>query len=98
MAVGAENMSNTPLLINGHRWGSGMKPLLVQDYLNPITYREYTPLGRDAGEIAIEHGISREEQDAWALGSHQKWDAADKAGLFYDELVSVELPAKKERR
>jgi len=95
MAVGAENMSNTPLLINGHRWDSGMKPLLVQDYLNPITYREYTPLGRDAGEIAIEHGISREEQDAWALGSHQKWDAADKAGLFYDELVSVELPAKK---
>ena len=95
MAVGAENMSNTPLLINGHRWGSGMKPLLVQDYLNPITYLEYTPLGRDAGEIAIEHGISREEQDAWALGSHQKWDAADKAGLFYDELVSVELPAKK---
>jgi acetyl-CoA C-acetyltransferase len=95
MAVGAENMSNTPLLINGHRWGAGMKPLLVQDYLNPITYREYTPLGRDAGEIAIEHGISREEQDAWALGSHQKWAAADKAGKFHDELVSVELPAKK---
>jgi len=95
MAVGAENMSNTPLLINGHRWGAGMKPLLVQDYLNPITYREYTPLGRDAGEIAIEHGISREEQDAWALGSHQKWAAADAAGLFKDELVSVELAARK---
>lgn len=95
MAVGAENMSNTPLLINGHRWGAGMKPLVVQDYLNPITYREYTPLGRDAGEIAMEHGISREEQDAWALGSHQKWAAADKAGRFNDELVSVELPAKK---
>ncbi len=95
MAVGAENMSNTPLLINGHRWGQGMKPLLVQDYLNPITYREYTPLGRDAGEIAIEHGISREEQDAWALGSHRKWAAADQAGKFNDELVSVELPPKK---
>lgn len=95
MAVGAENMSNTPLLINGHRWGSGMKPLLIQDYLNPITYREFTPLGRDAGEIAIEHGISREEQDEWALGSHQKWAAADKAGLFNDELMSVELPSKK---
>jgi len=95
MAVGAENMSNTPLLMNGHRWGQGMKPLLVQDYLNPITYREYTPLGRDAGEIAIEHGISREEQDAWALGSHQKWAAADKAGLFNDELVSIELSSKK---
>ncbi len=41
MAVGAENMSNTPLLMNGHRWGGAMKPPLIQDYLNPITYREY---------------------------------------------------------
>jgi len=95
MAVGAENMSNTPLLINGHRWGAGMKPLLVQDYLNPITYREYTPLGKDAGEIAIEYGISRQEQDAWALSSHQKWAQADKDGLFADELAPVEIPGKK---
>jgi acetyl-CoA C-acetyltransferase len=95
MAVGAENMSNTPLLINKHRWGSGMAPLLVQDYLNPITYREYTPLGKDAGEIAMEYGISREEQDQWALGSQQKWAAADKAGKFKDELVPVAIPQKK---
>jgi acetyl-CoA C-acetyltransferase len=95
MAVGAENMSNTPLLINKHRWGSGMTPLLVQDYLNPITYREYAPLGKDAGEIAIEYGISREEQDQWALGSQQKWAAADKAGKFEDELVPVEIPQRK---
>jgi acetyl-CoA C-acetyltransferase len=95
MAVGAENMSNTPLLINGHRWGSGMMPLLVQDYLNPITYREYSPLGKDAGEIAIEYGISREEQDLWALGSQQKWGEADKAGRFKDELVPVEVPQKR---
>ncbi len=95
MAVGSENMSNTPLLINKHRWGSGMAPLLVQDYLNPITYREYTSLGKDAGEIAMEYGISREEQDQWALGSQQKWAAADKAGKFQDELVPVEVPQKK---
>ena len=95
MAVGAENMSNTPLLMNGHRWGSGMKPLLVQDYLNPITYREYTPLSKDAGEIAIEYGISREEQDAWAVGSHKKWAQADKDGRFDDELVPFEIPQKK---
>jgi acetyl-CoA C-acetyltransferase len=95
MAVGAENMSNTPLLMNGHRWGSGMKPLLVQDYLNPITYREYTPLGKDAGEIAMEYGISREEQDAWAVGSHKKWAQADKDGRFNDELVPIEIPQKK---
>lgn len=72
-----------------------MAPLLVQDYLNPITYREYSPLGRDAGEIAIEHGISREEQDQWALGSQQKWVAADKAGRFADELMPVEVPQRR---
>jgi len=95
MAVGAENMSNTPLLMNGHRWGGGMKPLLVQDYLNPITYREYTPLGRDAGEIAVEYGISREEQDQWAMGSQKKWASADQAGKLDEELVPVEVPQKK---
>ncbi len=95
MAVGAENMSNTPLLMNGHRWGGGMKPMLVQDYLNPITYREYTPLGRDAGEIAIEYGISREEQDQWALGSQKRWALADQAGKLDEELVPVEVPQKK---
>ena len=72
-----------------------MTPLVVQDYLNPITYREYSPLGKDAGEIAIEYGISREEQDQWALGSQQKWVAADKAGKFNDELVPVEVPQRK---
>ena len=95
MAVGAENMSNTPLLMNGHRWGGGMKPLLVQDYLNPITYREYSPLARDAGEIAIEYDVSREDQDQWALGSQKKWALADKAGKFNDELVPVDVPQKK---
>ena len=95
MAVGTENMSNTPLLMNGHRWGVGMKPLVIQDYLNPITYREYTPLGRDAGEIALEYDISREEQDKWALGSQTKWAAADKAGRFDNELVPVEVPQKR---
>lgn len=95
MAVGAENMSNTPLLINGHRWGERLQPLLVQDYLNPITYREYQPIAVDAGNVAVEHGISREEQDKWALGSQQKWAAADKAGKFRDELVPVEIPQKR---
>jgi acetyl-CoA C-acetyltransferase len=52
-------------------------------------------LGKDAGEIALEYGISREEQDQWALGSQQKWASADKAEKFTDELVPVEIPQKK---
>lgn len=94
MAVGSENMSNTPLLINGHRWGARLQPLLVQDYLNPITYREYRPIAMDAGEVALEHGVTREEQDRWALASQQKWLAAEKAGKFKDEIVPVEIPQR----
>ena len=95
MAVGAENMSNTPLLVNGHRWGAGLKHLVTQDYLSPITYREFAPLAKDAGEVAGEHGISREMQDQWAVQSQQRWAAAHKAGKFKDELVSVHIPQKK---
>jgi len=54
--------------MNGHRWGGGMKPLLVQDYLNPITYREYSPLGRDAGEIAVEYGILAGRAGSMGIG------------------------------
>ena len=43
----------------------------------------------------MEYGISREEQDAWAVGSHKKWAQADKEGRFDDELVPVEIPQKK---
>jgi acetyl-CoA C-acetyltransferase len=95
MAVGAENMSNTPLLINGHRWGVGLKPPVVQDYLNPLTYREFNPIAKDAGEVAAEHGINRQMQDEWALGSQRKWQAANQAGKFLDELVPVEVPQTK---
>jgi len=96
MAVGAENMSNTPLLINGHRWGAGLKAPLVQDYLNPITYREYAPLGKDAGEIALEHNISREDQDKWALISHQKWQPQTKLDVSRMSWFQYRYRKKKE--
>jgi acetyl-CoA C-acetyltransferase len=95
MAVGAENMSNTPLLVNGHRWGTGLQSLTTQDYLSPITYREFSPLGKDAGEVAAEHGILREMQDQWAYDCQQRWATAHSAGKFKDELVSVEVPQRK---
>ena len=95
MAVGAENMSNTPVVVNGHRWGLGLAPLTIVDHLNPIMYVEYNSLAKDAGEVALEYGVSREMQDAWALGSQQKYQAADKEGKFKDELVPIEVPQKK---
>jgi len=95
MAVGAENMSNTPVVLNGHRWGRGLAPLTMVDHLNPIQYNGFGILAADAGEVALEYGITREMQDKWALGSQQKYQAAKQAGKFADELVPVEVPQKK---
>jgi acetyl-CoA C-acetyltransferase len=95
MAVGAENMSNTPIVVNGHRWGTGLQPLTMVDHLNPITYVGFDPLAKDAGDVGVEHGIGREMQDQWAVASQQKYQVAEKAGKFKDELVSVEVPQRK---
>jgi len=95
MAVGAENMSNTPVVVNGHRWGLGLTPLTMVDHLNPIMYVGYNSLAKDAGEGAASYGIGREMLDQWALGSQQKYQAAEKAGKFKDELISIEVPQKR---
>ncbi len=97
MTIGAENMSNTPVVMNGHRWGTGIaKPVLV-DHLNPIMYVDFNSLAGDAGECALEHGISREMQDEWALGSQLKYQEAKKAKKFRigEELVAIDVPQKK---
>ncbi|MGB2856545.1 MAG: thiolase family protein [Dehalococcoidia bacterium] len=95
MAVGAENMSNTPVVVNGHRWGSGLTPLTMVDHLNPIMYKGFNSMAKDAGEGALGYGIGREMLDMWAVGSQQKYQAAEKAGKFEDELVPVEVPQRR---
>ncbi len=95
MAVGAENMSNAPLLINGLRWGRGLLPPILKDHLNPITYTGFNFLAKDAGDVAIRHGVSREMQDEWAFRSQRRYREALKEGKFSDEMMTVELPAKK---
>lgn len=97
MAVGAENMSNTPVVLNGHRWGTGLgKPEMV-DHLNPIMYVGFNSLAGDAGEVALEYDVPREMQDAWAYASQMKYQAAKSAGKFRpgEELAAIELPQKK---
>ena len=95
MAVGAENMSNTPLVMNGHRWGTRLQLPVFKDHLNPIFYTGQNALAKDAGEVAVEHGIGREEQDSWALRSQQKYQEAKKLGKFRDELMAIEVPKKR---
>ncbi len=95
MIVGTENMSNTPLVVNGIRWGRGLSPPVIKDHLNPIMYTGFNSLAKDAGDSALKHGIDRAMQDAWALGSQRKYQAALKAGKFRDEMIALELPDGK---
>lgn len=97
MAVGADNMSNTPVVLNGHRWGTGLgKPVMV-DHLNPIMYVGFNSIAADAGEVAVAHGITREMQDEWAYNSQMRYQDAKKAGKYKigEELTSVEIPQRK---
>lgn len=95
LAVGAENMSNTPFVLHNVRWATGLAQPLIRDHLFPIGYSGYNSLAADAGEVAVEHGIGREEQDHWAWRSQKRYDEAKRAGKFAEEIVPIEVPQRK---
>lgn len=94
---GMENMSMAPHLAN-IRWGqkmgnAAMVDSMIHDGLWDI-FNDYH-MGVTAENIAKEYGISREEQDAFALASQQKAARAIRDGKFKDEIVPVEIPQRK---
>jgi acetyl-CoA C-acetyltransferase len=89
---GMESMSNAPYLIPkarfGYRLGNGeLVDHLVFDGLTSTF--DGLHMIEQASKVARELGISREDQDAWALRSHQRAAAAQDAGRFDDEIVPV---------
>lgn len=102
IASGAENMGNTPLIASAAsaRWGVRLGPIELEDVLYELGYgrKGFAPVATDAGHVAVEYGVSREAQDEWALGSHQKYFRACKEGKFKigEELMRLEIPRKKE--
>ncbi len=82
VAGGAESMSAVPM--RGHRFEPN--PWVVEN--NPEIYMG---MGYTAERVAEKYGVSREEQDAWGLRSHQKALAAIEAGKFNDEIVPLEV-------
>ncbi len=97
VAGGMENMSATPYLIPQMRWGQRLGDVLIKDELvirNPYLN---TPMALYAGEFAVERGVSREEQDEWALLSQHRWFAAAQAGLFFEEIIPLTIIDKKEK-
>ncbi|KAF0130378.1 MAG: acetyl-CoA C-acetyltransferase [Bacteroidetes bacterium] len=98
LAGGTESMSNAPYLLpkarNGYRMGDGV--IVDSMILDGLTdaFNNYH-MGITAENIAEKWGITREEQDAFALLSQQKTEAAQKNGKFDNEIVSVVIPQKK---
>ena len=98
VAGGMESMSNVPFYNESMRWGNkyGNVSLidgLAKDGLTDV-YHNYA-MGNAADLCAKEHGISREEQDEFAINSYKRSQAASTAGKFASEIVPVAVPQKK---
>ncbi|MFH0915319.1 MAG: acetyl-CoA C-acetyltransferase [bacterium] len=102
VAGGTESMSNAPYYMRGARYGYGSGNAVLVDSntesqprSQPVaTYGDLT-MGLTAENLAAKYGISREEQDAFALRSQERAFAAIEAGRFSEEIVPVEIPQKK---
>ncbi|MGD1023984.1 MAG: acetyl-CoA C-acetyltransferase [Candidatus Sulfotelmatobacter sp.] len=98
VAGGMESMTNAPYLLpqarKGYRLGNGkVIDSMVHDGLWDI-YNDYH-MGITGENVAEKYGITREEQDEFAVNSHRKAVAAMKECRFKSQIVPVELPAKK---
>jgi acetyl-CoA C-acetyltransferase len=98
VAGGMESMTNAPYLLpnarKGYRLGNGqLVDSMVNDGLWDI-YNDYH-MGLTGENVAEKYGITREEQDEFAVNSHRKAIAAQKECRFKAQIVPVELPAKK---
>jgi acetyl-CoA C-acetyltransferase len=98
VAGGMESMSNAPYLLQNARKGfrlgdQKVVDSMVHDGLWDV-YNDYH-MGNTAENVAGKYCIAREEQDEYALNSHRKAVSAIKECRFKDQIVPVELPAKK---
>jgi 3-oxoadipyl-CoA thiolase len=103
VAGGAESMSRAPFVMAkpSAAFPRGEQTLydttLGWRFTNPRLADRYYPysMGETAENVVERCGVSREEQDAFALESQRRWAAADAAGRFGDEIVPIEVPAGK---
>jgi len=98
IAGGTECMSRVPYLVENARWGMKMGHQSLTDamyrdgFLDPLSE---LIMGETAEALAEEYKIPREEQDRLAMQSHQRAARAWEDGRFSEEVIPVEVPAKK---
>ena len=98
MAGGMESMTNAPYLAPNMRWGARMgNATMVDEMINDGLWDIYNNchMGITAENVAEQEGITREEQDAFAVASQEKAAKAIADGKFKDEIVPVTIPQKK---
>ena len=97
VAGGMENMDMAPYLVPAGRWGHRMGDgqlldAMLRDGLNDAFTGRHS--GWHTEDLVHRYGISREDQDRWALRTQQRFASAQAAGRFDAEIVAVDIPAK----
>jgi acetyl-CoA C-acetyltransferase len=98
VAGGMESMTNAPHLLTGQRQGYKYGDVTVKDHmaLDGLTDAyEHIAMGESTDRHSKRYRITREEQDAFGAASHQRAAAAQKNGVFAEEIVPVEVPQKR---
>jgi acetyl-CoA C-acetyltransferase len=98
IAGGMENMDRAPYLLPQGRWGARMGDVtmfdsMLCDGLNDAFSGKHS--GWHTEDLVLRNHISRDDQDRWALRSQQRFAAAQSAGKFDAEIVTVEVPGRK---
>ncbi len=98
LAGGAECMSRAPYILPAARWGQKMGDTGAQDMMLGALSCPFGTghMGVTAENVAAEQGISREDQDAFALESQARAARAIEAGYFKDEIVPIEVKKRRE--
>ncbi|WP_433344424.1 acetyl-CoA C-acetyltransferase [Micromonospora sp. CA-111912] len=98
VAGGMESMTNAPHLMLGQRAGYKYGDVTIKDHmaLDGLTDAwDCCSMGESTERHGAKHGITREEQDAFAAASHQRAAAAQKNGHFAEEITPVIIPQRK---
>lgn len=99
LVVGQESMSEAPRILPGSRAGAKYGSVTLQDVteVDGLTDAfEHRSMGASTEDFSAERGITREEQDAWAVRSHRMASAS--RGAFTHEIVPVEVQAGRGTR
>ena len=98
LAGGAEAMSRSPYIVQDQRWGAKMGDIRTLDMMLGALNCPFGTghMGVTAENVAAEHGVTRADQDAFAMDSQTRAAAAIAAGHFRDQIVPVEVKRGRE--